>query len=56
MPGTPIHAVRTGPAISDSANVVPIVMPITAIARVRTSSRVRSAAIAMRTAEIAPAP
>ena len=38
------------------ANVAPMVMPIAAIARVRTSSRVRSAASAITAAEIAPAP
>ena len=36
MPGTPISGVSTGPATSESANVAPIVMPMTAIARVRT--------------------
>ena len=56
MPGTPMSAVSAGDATSDSANVAPIVMPIAAIARERTESRVRSAARAITAAEIAPAP
>ena len=56
MPGTPIQAFSTGPATIDAANVKAIVMPIAAIARVRTPSRVRSAVSAMTAAEIAPAP
>ncbi len=56
IPGTPIQAFSTGPRISESANVAPIVMPIAAIARVRTSWRVRSAVSAITAAEIAPAP
>ena len=56
MPGTPIHALSTGPAMSDAANVRAIVMPMMAIARVRTVSRVRSAVSAMTAAEMAPAP
>ena len=47
MPGTPMSGVSAGAATSDSANVAPIVMPMAAIARERTESRVRSAASAM---------
>ncbi len=56
MPGTPMTPVSAGPATSDNANVAPIVMPMAAMARVRTSSRVRSAVSAITAAEIAPAP
>ena len=56
MPGTPMSGVSAGATTSDSANVAPIVMPIAAIARVRTASRVRSAVSAITAAEIAPAP
>ena len=56
MPGTPMIGVSAGAAISESANVAPIVIPMTAIARDRTESRVRSAASAITAAEIAPAP
>ncbi len=55
-PGTPITAVSAGPAISDTANVAPMVMPMAAMARVRTESRVRSAVNAITAAEMAPAP
>ena len=40
----------------DSANVPPMVIPMIAMALVRWSSRVRSAASAITAAEIAPAP
>jgi hypothetical protein len=56
IPGTPIQAFSTGPATSDAANVTAMVMPMIAIARVRTPSRVRSAVREMTAAEIAPAP
>ena len=56
MPGTPISGASAGDTTSDSANVAPIVIPIAAIARVRTASRVRSATSAITAAEIAPAP
>jgi hypothetical protein len=56
MPGTPMTGVSAGAAISESAKVAPIVIPIAAIARDRTESRVRSAARAITAAEIAPAP
>ena len=42
--------------MSDAANVSAMVMPMTAMARVRTTSRVRSAVSAMTAAEMAPAP
>ena len=56
MPGTPMSGVSAGATTSESANVAPIVMPMAAIARDRTESRVRSAASAITAAEIAPAP
>ena len=56
MPGTPMIGVSAGATTSESANVAPIVMPIAAIARERTASRVRSAVSAITAAEIAPAP
>ena len=56
MPGTPMTGVSAGAATSESAKVAPIVMPIAAIARERTESRVRSAASASTAAEMAPAP
>ena len=56
MPGTPISGASAGATMSDNANVAPIVMPIAAIARVRTTSRVRSARSAITAAEMAPAP
>ncbi len=56
MPGTPIDPLRSGPATIDAANVAPMVMPIAAMARVRTTSRVRSAVSATTAAEMAPAP
>ena len=56
MPGTPMSGVSAGATTSESANVAPIVMPIAAIARERTESRVRSAASASTAAEMAPAP
>src|SRR4030095_12836914 len=56
IPGTPIQALRTGPATSDAANVPAMVMPMIAMARVRTPSRVRSAVSEMTAAEMAPAP
>ena len=45
-----------GPATIDNANESPIVEPIMAIDLVRCCSRVRSAAAAIKAAEIAPAP
>ena len=56
MPGTPMSGVSAGATTSESAKVAPIVMPIAAIARERTESRVRSAASASTAAEMAPAP
>ena len=56
IPGTPIHALSTGPATSEVPNVAAMVMPMIAIARVRTLSRVRSAVSEMTAAEMAPAP
>ena len=56
MPGTPMNGVSAGATTSESAKVAPIVMPIAAIARERTESRVRSAASASTAAEMAPAP
>ena len=56
IPGTPISVLSTGPAMMDNPNVSPMVMPIAAMALVRTESRVRSAASAITAAEIAPVP
>ena len=56
MPGTPTAASSAGATISATTNDSPMLMPITAIARVRTSLRVRSAISAVTEAETAPAP
>ena len=56
MPLTPITGASSGPANIASMNDTPMVMPIVAIALVRCSSRVTSAASAMTAAEIAPLP
>ena len=56
MPGTPIATSSTGARISATTNDRPMLMPMTAIERVRTSSRVRSASRAVTAAETAPAP
>ena len=56
MPGTPIAASSTGASTSASTNDRPMLAPITAMARVRTSGRVRSASSADTAAETAPAP
>ena len=56
MPGTPTSGSSTGAATSETMNEPPMLMPITAIARVRTSVRVRSASSAVTGPEMAPAP
>ncbi len=56
IPGTPIRRFNPGAMMSERAKTVPIVIPIAAIALVRCSSRVRSAASAITAAEIAPEP
>jgi hypothetical protein len=56
MPGTPIAASSTGAMTSATMNEAPMLMPITAMARVRTSVRVRSASSALTDADTAPAP
>ncbi len=55
-PGTPIILSRNGAATSEIANTAPMDTPMIAIALVRCDSRVRSATIAIATAETAPAP
>ena len=55
-PGTPTKRVSTGPSTMLAAKVRPMVSPTEAIARVRTSSRVRSASSAVTAALTAPAP
>jgi magnesium chelatase subunit H len=52
----PTTAASAGAAINDTAKASPMVPPMIAIARVRTSSRVESARNAVTAAEIAPAP
>ncbi len=56
IPSIPMRRYRAGAATSDTAKVNPIEPPIIAIALVRCSSRVRSAANAVTGAAIAPAP
>jgi hypothetical protein len=56
MPAIPTCAASTGAGTSDSANIRPMLAPTSAIALVRTSSRVRSASIAVTAADTAPAP
>ncbi len=56
MPGTPMAALRNGEIAKDTAKETPIVEPMIAIALPRWLSRVRSAAIAITTPEMAPAP
>jgi hypothetical protein len=56
MPGTPIAASRTGATISATTNDSPMLMPMNAMARVRTSVRVRSATSAVTEADTAPDP
>jgi hypothetical protein len=55
-PDTPISAARGAPATSETTKEPPMHMPITVIARVRSSSRVASASSAVSAAAIAPAP
>jgi len=55
-PPNPIAPVSGGAATSDSANMAAMLMPTSAIALVRTSSRVRSASSAVTAADTAPAP
>ena len=55
-PGTPIQWVSGEEITKDTAKVMPMVVPIKAMALVRCSSRVKSASSAINTAEIAPAP
>ena len=47
IPGTPIQRSSTGPSTIETANMTPMVVPMIAIALVRCSSRVRSAASAI---------
>ena len=56
MPETPIAASSGGAMTSAPTKDSPMLMPTTAIARVRTSGRVRSASSAVTAADIAPAP
>ncbi len=56
IPGTPSTPCNNGERIKEIEKVSPIVMPIIAIALVRTSSRVKSAVNAITAALIAPAP
>ena len=56
MPAMPTDWYNSGAATRDRANISPIEAPISAIALVRCSSRVRSAVKATTAEEIAPAP
>ena len=56
MPCSPTAAASSGASTSDSANISAMLPPTSAIALVRTSSRVESASSAVTAAEIAPAP
>gem|GEM_PF-3580455 len=56
MPWMPTHCAREGAATNDTAKAAPIVEPMIAIALLRWVSRVRSAAKAIATPEIAPTP
>ena len=56
MPSMPTARYSSGAPTSESANIDPIVAPIIAMILVRCCSRVRSAASAMATELIAPAP
>ena len=56
MPDMPIYLYSSGDNTMEIENVMPMVMPIIAIALVRCSSRVRSAVSAITAALIAPAP
>ena len=56
MPGTPKCASSTGARTSATTNDRPMLMPMTAMERVRTSGRVRSASSAVTAADTAPAP
>ena len=55
-PSTPIMLLNIGEATKPTENVNPILKPIIDIARVRTSSRVKSANNAVTAALTAPAP
>ena len=56
IPLMPMRSNSNGPSTKEPAKVSAMLMPIIAIARVRTESRVVSATIATTTLEIAPAP
>jgi len=55
-PLSPMRALSAGASTSDTANISPMLPPTSAMALVRTSSRVWSASKAVTAAEIAPAP
>ena len=56
MPDMPMYLYSSGDSTIEIENVMPMVIPIIAIALVRCSSRVRSAVSAITAALIAPAP
>ena len=56
MPGTPIQWLNSGAKTRLTEKVTPMLKPIMAMARVRTSSRVKSASSAVTAALTAPAP
>ena len=55
-PEKPIQTVSTGATTKDRANISAMLLPNQAMARVRTSSRVKSASMAVTAADTAPAP